>query len=341
MIVADIARLTQRGLRSARMWLVACALLAGGVACGGRADPVAPPVVEPRPSLPVLTAMTIILTADTAPASETIFARVEAVDERSRPMTVGLIAWTSDDPAIATVSSSGAVLARSPGTTKIRAQVGDVVAERVMRVTPPPPGPLPIATLTVSPFARDLDLGATEQLVAVPRDFAGNALANREITWTSSDTTIAVISMDGVVTARAAGAAIVEASSEGQRGATAITVRAPLDTSIQVQVSAPVAGAVLEDSVSVIATVRSLAPLDSVVLTISGRSFPMQVTLVGGAGIQQPTWTVTADISTLVFGPIALVVTATDNTGRRGVQVVPVIRNPRVPGGNKNPPGSK
>lgn len=310
-------------------------------ACGGASDPVAPPVVEPRPSLPVLTALTIILTADTAAASETIFARVEAVDEKARPMTVGLVAWTSDDPMIATVSSSGAVLARMPGTTRIRAQVGGVRAERAVLVTPAPPGPLPIASLTVSPVARDLDLGATEQLLAVPRDYAGNPLTGRDIIWTSSDTAIAVITADGVITARASGAAIVEASSEGQRGAAAITVRAPLDTSIQVQVSSPVAGAVIEDSVHVIATVRSLAPLDSVVLTISGRSYPMQVTLVGGAGVQQPTWTVTADVSTLVFGPIALVVTATDNTGRRGVLVVPVIRNPRVPGGNKSPPGSK
>ena len=321
------------------LWSVALLVIVSG--CGGvPSAPTAP--VEPRPSLPVLTAMTVILSQDSVPASQSIAATVRAVDELARPMTVGVIAWTSDDPSVASITTEGAVLARNAGTTTIRAQVGKVEAERRLTVTPIPPGPLPIVAVSVTPIAREIDVGSSQQLLATPRDFAGRALPDREIAWTSSDEAIAIVAADGVITARSVGTAIIEAISEGQRGTAEITVTAALDTSIVVAISAPEAGAEVGDSVTVIATVRSLQPLDSVVMTIAGRAYPMRLVLVGNnANALQPTWNVTADISTLVFGPIAIVVTATDNLGHRGLLVLALKRTPKVPGGNKAPPGSK
>lgn len=72
--------------------ILACALsVLGAFACGAAA-PVALVSVEPKPRLPILTAMTVILAADTLPASATTVARVTAVDDKARPVTVGLIA---------------------------------------------------------------------------------------------------------------------------------------------------------------------------------------------------------------------------------------------------------
>ncbi len=330
-------------VRTAAVRAVLCAVLGVvAVACGGSGATAPPEPTTPKPSLPVLTVMTVILPQDTVAASQSVAARVDAFDERARPITVGSIGWTSLNPEVATVSSDGVILARAPGTATIRAQVGDVVGQRVITVTPPPPGPLPIASVDVTPRVSDMDIGASLQFTAMPRDFAGRALEGRDIQWTSSNDSIAIVSSDGIVTARGVGSAIIEAVGEGQRGAAAITVRTPLNTNIVVTIAAPIEATVLGDSVVVRATVRSVSPLDSVVVTISGRSYPMQgVVIVSPSGLEQTLWTVTADVSLLPYGPLAVVVTATDRSGQRGLAIVPVVRNPSVSGGGKQTGGSK
>ncbi|MDZ7632724.1 MAG: Ig-like domain-containing protein [Gemmatimonadaceae bacterium] len=309
--------------------------------CGGGSGPSGPSVpVTPVEALPVLTTLAVVLPEGSVPAGQTIEAAVAALDHRGRAMTVGLLTWLSSDPAVATVDSRGVVLAMSPGTATISATVGDVRGSRVITVTDPPPGPLPVASVRVAPFITTIDIGATQPLAATLQDFAGRELTDREVSWTTSDASIAVVSADGVVTARGAGTAIIEVESETRRAAASVTVLPTVDTSIVVLIPVPVPNEVIEDSLTVVASVRSLAPIDSVSATIAGRSFPMRFGQIPNSD-KGPAWSVIADLSTLAFGPHAVIVTGVDVLGRRGVLVVPFIRNPRVPGGNKSPPGSK
>ncbi len=258
-------------------------------------------------------------------------------------MTVGLVAWSSSDTTIATIATDGTVLARRPGATTIAAAVGQVTSRRPLTVLPPPPGPLPVVAVTVSPLTATLGVGASEQLTAVLRDFAGTVLTNRAVAWASSDDSVAVVSADGVVTARGQGVVVVEAISEGKRSGALITVKAAVDPNISVFIAAPLNGAIVADSVRIYVSVRSVLPLDSVIVVIAGRATPLRLVLTPNiAGtIEIPSWEANADISSAPYGTLAVVVTATDVLGRRGVAVSSVIRNPGLTPGSKSPPASK
>src|SRR2546426_12341078 len=67
-------------------------------------------------------------------------------------------------------------------------------------------------------------VGGTVQLTATPKDAAGNVLGGRAITWASSNTAIATVSVTGLVTGVAVGAATITATREGQNGTAALTV---------------------------------------------------------------------------------------------------------------------
>ena len=51
-----------------------------------------------------------------------------------------------------------------------------------------------VASVTVTPSTASVSEGSTVQLVAVPRDAAGNALTGRTVTWSSSNTGVTTVS---------------------------------------------------------------------------------------------------------------------------------------------------
>jgi uncharacterized protein YjdB len=84
--------------------------------------------------------------------------------------------------------------------------------------------PTPVATVAVSPANASLALGETQIFAATLKDSTGNTLTGRPVTWASSNTGIATVSDNGLVTAVAVGSATVTATSEGSSGTTTITV---------------------------------------------------------------------------------------------------------------------
>lgn len=85
----------------------------------------------------------------------------------------------------------------------------------------------PVANVTVAPSSLNLGLGLVAPLQATAEDAAGNVLHNRQIFWSSSDTTVATVSDAGVVTALALGTAVIAASAEGESATATITVTPP------------------------------------------------------------------------------------------------------------------
>lgn len=83
----------------------------------------------------------------------------------------------------------------------------------------------PVSRVDVTAPAQSLEVGASLQLGATPRDKGGTALAGRTLTWTSSDTTVASVSPSGLVSARSAGTAAIRATSEGKTGQAVLTVQ--------------------------------------------------------------------------------------------------------------------
>jgi hypothetical protein len=275
---------------------------------------------------------------DSLAAGQALSLNVTASDQKARPMTVGLVAWSSSNPAVARFASDGTLLCITPGTTTVSAKVGDVVGQRVLTITQRPPGPLPVATVAVTPYAIELEIGSSRSMAVRLRDFAGDSLGGRAITWTTSNDSIAIVAADGLVTARGAGVAIIEATSEGRRGAVQVTVRPQVDASVFVAIANPLTGAEISDTLVVVVAARAAAPIDSVILVVGGQRARMVPTPIGALGFSIA-YVAFMDVAALPFGQHSIVVTAFDNQGRFGIKVQPFMHNTLLEGGGSRPAG--
>ena len=172
-------------------------------------DPVASVAVSPNPAS-VAMGGTVQLTAATS-------------DAGGEPLIGRPVTGTSDDTQVATVSSTGLVSAVALGTATITATSEGKSGTTKVTVTAVPE---PVATVEVDPSAPIVAAGSTVQLTATPKDGAGQPLAGRTVTWASGDAQVATVSASGLVAGRAAGLAVITATSEGQQGTSSITVTA-------------------------------------------------------------------------------------------------------------------
>jgi uncharacterized protein YjdB len=129
------------------------------------------------------------------------------------------VTWATGNPAVATVSPSGLVTGVAAGSATITATSEGQSGTAAMTVTN-----VPVASVTVSPAAASVSVGATTQLTATPKDANGTALSGRVVTWGTSNPAVATVSPSGLVTGVAVGAATITATSEGQSGTAALTV---------------------------------------------------------------------------------------------------------------------
>jgi len=131
------------------------------------------------------------------------------------------IAWTSNNPTVATVGATGLVTAASAGSATITATSEGQSSSAAVTVTT-----VPVASLAVSPTSASVQAGQTVQLSATPKDANGNPLSGRTVTWSSSNVGVATVSATGLVSGVAAGTATITATSEGQSSPATVTVTA-------------------------------------------------------------------------------------------------------------------
>lgn len=128
------------------------------------------------------------------------------------------VVWYSADPETASVTG-GEVVAICAGTTEIAAIAGGVKA--ACSVTVAEDG-LRAASLMLSAGTLELTEGRTATLTAT---VLPTSIPQSSIVWTSSNEEAAVVD-GGMVTARAAGAAIIRASVGGKTASCTVTVKA-------------------------------------------------------------------------------------------------------------------
>ena len=84
-----------------------------------------------------------------------------------------------------------------------------------------------IASVEVVPGVATLAVGATQRLIATPRDSLGDALPTPEVEWISNDPGVARVSREGIITAVAAGFTQITARAAGHSATVGVTVNAP------------------------------------------------------------------------------------------------------------------
>lgn len=136
------------------------------------------------------------------------------------------VAWSSSAAAVASVSGSGVVTANALGTATITAASGNKSGVATITVKPEP-----IASITLSKSSDTLLVGETLQLTATLRDQANNVVT-REITWTSSNSSVASVSGTGLVTGVGDGLTTVTATADGKFASANIRVFGPCSTAL-------------------------------------------------------------------------------------------------------------
>jgi alpha-tubulin suppressor-like RCC1 family protein len=190
-------------------------------ACSGDGDSPSSPNNgggEPAPvsSVSITPATTTIVIGKTTPLAAT------AKDAAGNVLAGRSIAWTTSAAAIATVDANGVVTGVAAGSANIVATSEGKSAQAAITVSL-----VPVASVTVTPNAPAVKVGATAALAATVKDEEGNVLNGRAVVWSSSAPAIATVdAASGIVTGVATGTATMTATSEGKAGSTTVTVSA-------------------------------------------------------------------------------------------------------------------
>jgi hypothetical protein len=206
---------------------------------------------------------------------DTLQLAATVVDERGGTITGATLVWRSMNPSVATVDSSGAVVARGPGSTLIAVSVRDLAARTVITVAQRVVG-VEVAD-TVARFPE----GTVATVEAHGVDARGYRVSGRPVAWVSSDTTVVAVDDRGVAHGRAPGRAVLTASLE--TFSDRVTVEVVL-TPAAVRI---VAG----DGQRAPAGLRLAQPVVVEVLSRGGRpvdGVPVTFVLTDGAGVIDP-----------------------------------------------------
>ena len=132
--------------------------------------------------------------------------------------------WTSSDTSVAIVVSTGMATARitgrRSGTVTITAVSSNKNGSNSTTVVP-----VPVRSVTLTPDSARVELGDTLRYTATPRDSAGNPLANRVVSWSTTDFGVATIDNSGLATTGGRGSTRVIATVEGVADTTWLIVQ--------------------------------------------------------------------------------------------------------------------
>jgi uncharacterized protein YjdB len=150
-------------------------------------------------------------------------------DGTSHDLTT-LATWASSNPSVATVNSSGLATALAAGTTSIAATLGSISGSTTLTVNP-----ATLSSISVTPVNPGIPAGNTVQAAASGTYSDGTSRdITPQVTWNSSDTSVATVNSSGLATAVAAGSATITATSGSISGNTTLTVTAAILSSLAV-----------------------------------------------------------------------------------------------------------
>jgi len=140
-------------------------------------------------------------------------------DAVGNALTGRVVTWGSSNPSAATVSTTGLVTAAASGSTTITATSEGKNGTASVSISN-----VAVGSVTVQPQGPSIVQGANVQLSATVRDVNGNVVTDRVVTWSTSNSSQAVVSSTGIVTGVGPGSVVITATSEGKSGTTTVNV---------------------------------------------------------------------------------------------------------------------
>jgi hypothetical protein len=180
-----------------------------------------PPEVEVAVSSVSVSPSSVELTVG---ESTRLSATVSPSDAKDKTVT-----WSTSSASVATVSPSGEVTAVAVGSANITASAGGKSA--VCKVTVVNPT-VSVSSVTLDKDRLDLTVGGTAKLTATvsPAD-----ASDKNVTWESSDATVATVDKDGNVKALKGGTSTVTAKAGGKSASALVDVMEVTPSSIEVE----------------------------------------------------------------------------------------------------------
>ena len=153
---------------------------------------------------------------------ETVQLTATVLDQNGQSVSDAVVAWSSGDEEVATVSGQGLVTAVGNGLAVITARAGSASATASVTVRQT------VVSITIDPdMATLMSIGQTVQLTASVLDQNGQPVSDAVVAWSSGDEEVATVSGQGLVTAVGNGTADITARAGGASATAMITVLVP------------------------------------------------------------------------------------------------------------------
>jgi uncharacterized protein YjdB len=243
---------------------------------------------------------------DVAPNGQAQFTAI-AYDAAQNALSDRTITWSTSNASVATVDVGGLMIALSQGSVTITATSEGKVGVATVNV-----GQAAVATVTVTPAPLSMSVGQTTQLAATLKDASGNVVAGPTVAWSSTNTAVATVSAQGMVTAVAAGNATITATSEGKSGSAALTISNVAVGSVSILPQGP----------SIVA--RSNIQLKATVLDVSGTIVTDRVVTWSSSAAAVATVSPTGVVTGVTPGTVVITATSEGKSGTTLVTVTPV-----------------
>lgn len=250
--------------------------------------------------------VTVSIAPTTIALGQTASAQVTLRDSAGNTIAGRTVSWSSSNPSVAPVSPTGVITGLATGgPVTITAAIDGRSGSASVTV-----GAVPVASISVLPSALSLVQGTTGQLTATARDASGNVLTGRSVTWSSSSTTVAVVSAQGLVTALTVGSSTITASVDGVSATVNVSVTA-----------APVAAVIVTPATVTLTvgqtTTLSASPVDAGGVPLANRSVTWSSGNTGVATVDN-----TGRVTAVQAGTAVISATSEGRAGTAQVTVV-------------------
>ena len=221
--------------------------------------------------------------------------------------------WSSSKNSVATVDNTGLLRGIGPGTATITAASGDISGTTTIMVTSATL--ISISLSPASPSIPSIPAGITQQFTATGAFSDGTSLdISTQVTWSSSNISVATIIRSGLATSLAAGTSTITATYQTISGNTILTVTSAGLTSISVTPTNPNVAQKATQQFKAIGTYSDGTSWD-ITSQVTWRSTNISVVTVSSIGLATTvapgTATITATAASMnISGSVILTVTS-------------------------------